>query len=484
MKFLQETQSMQARNESRVQGILNENRSWKTKYKDLALALESANPRVRARAMRTFQVMQNQATYIEGLRSDPRMESTFTQNLGALVPKVIDLVRIFYPNMVAHDLVDIQPLDRQNGEIFVVKPTYDNTAAGVTAGQQVFKNVTDGTYASESSVVALTLTSTTWGGTLPTLTIRPGTATVIIRNAAGAIQGSFTDNGSGAFAAQAANTSSTVVAWTGTINYTSGVVAVTPGTAITGGWTVTVSARYDSESATGNIRKVSFNLGTVPVQAESHPLLVDWSVQAQLAASAHLNLDVPQTLADLVAGVIKQERDVTLINQILSAATADTNLNFDASAPTNYSRIARYAEIELKLNYAESKIQRAEGRGGVSWILCGTNAADIWRHCDGFEPSDVVAPIGPHKIGTLRDGTVAIIKNPFMNVNTYVIGFKGYVLGDAATILAEWIPLYATPVFQAPELINRQGMTSLYALFNQAQASSYYQSGTISSYAA
>jgi hypothetical protein len=484
MKFLQETQVQKAVAERRVQAILNENQSWKVKYKDLALALESKNPRVQARAMRTFQVMQNQLQYIESLANDARMESTFTQNLGALVPKVIDLVRIFYPNMVAHDLVDIQPLDRQNGEIFVVKPTYDNTAAGVTAGQQVFKNVTDGTYASESSVVALVFSTPNWAASLPIVPARPGTVTIIIKNASGVVQGSFTDNGSGTFSATAPNTSSTSVAWTGTVNYSNGAVSVAPGTAVTVGWTVTASARYDSESNTTSIRKVSFNLGLVPVQAESHPLLVDWSVQAQLAASAHLNLDVPQTLADLVAGVIKQERDIALINIILAAATADANLNFDATAPTNYSRIARYAEIELKLNYAESKIQRSEGRGGVSWILCGTNAADIWRHCDGFEPSDVVAPIGPHKIGTLRDGAVAIIKNPFMSANAYVIGFKGYVLGDAATILAEWIPLYATPVFQAPEMINRQGMTSLYALLNQAQAASYYQSGVVSNYSA
>ena len=95
----------------------------------------------------------------------------------------------------------------------------------------------------------------------------------------------------------------------------------------------------------------------------------------------------------------------------------------------------------------------------------------------------MVAPIGPHKIGTLRDGTVAVIKNPFMNQNTYVIGFKGYVMGDAATILAEWIPLYATPVFQAPELQNYQGMTSLYHLENN-QAVAYYRYGTISNYGA
>lgn len=87
-----------------------------------------------------------------------------------------------------------------------------------------------------------------------------------------------------------------------------------------------------------------------------------------------------------------------------------------------------------------------------------------------------------HLIGTLRDGTVNVIKAPFMDTNSYVVGFKGYVVGDSAAILAEWIPLYATPVFQSPDLNNYQGMMSLYSLFiNNPE---YYLKGTISNYSA
>lgn len=455
--------------EARIQNILNENRSWKKQYRDLIEHLDSPDQRIRDRAMSTLQVMQNQVMYLESLTRDPRLEAVFTSNLGPLVPKVIDLVRIFYPNMVAHDLVDIQPLDRQNGEIFVVKPTYDNSAAGVTAGQQVFQQVTDGTYASET--LPLTFAGATTGpytSTASELPVRPGSVQVFV---SGVLVG--TDNGSGVI------TGAGLTA--GTVDYTTGAVSVT--FAVAPAAVPTGTAAYSSEATPGNIRSLSINLSTIPVQAQPHPLQISWSVQAQLAAAAHLDLDIPQTLADAVASFIKQERDLTLISQILSGAVADPNLNFDATPPTNYSRLARYAEIELKLNYAESDIQVGEGRGGVSWILTGTNGADIWRNCNGFEPSDVVAPIGPHKIGTLRDGTVAVIKNPFMNRNAYAIGFKGYVMGDAATILAEWIPLYATPVFQSPNLVNQQGLTSLYYLQNN-NAAAYYRSGTISNYTA
>jgi len=45
---------------------------------------------------------------------------------------------IFYPNMITPLFTDLQVLDRQTGEIFVIRPIYTNTAAGVTAGDEIF----------------------------------------------------------------------------------------------------------------------------------------------------------------------------------------------------------------------------------------------------------------------------------------------------------------------------------------------------------
>lgn len=466
------TQQIKETSDTKVQNILTENKSWPKKYPTLMGHLESSNPKMVERAKTTLMVMNNQAIYMEAVKADPRLEATFNASLGTLVPKVIDLVRIFYPNLVAQELVDIQPIDRQNGEVFIVKPIYTDSGAGVTAGQEVFKNPTDGTYASEirtrtiGTGNASATNFTNSGVALTPVPIRAGSLTVT----AGAVTG--TDDGAGVISGTGISA--------GTINYSTGAISVTfsaaPGSAVP----VVATWRGDLETTATAIRQLEIQLSLLPVTARPHPLNVKWSTQAQLAAASHLDLDIPDTLANLVASFIKQERDVRLINAIINAATAVTALNFDATAPTNYSKLAKYAELGLKLNYAESYIQTSQGRGGVSWILCGPNASDLWRNVNGFEESGIVAPIGPHKIGTLRDGTVAVIKVPTMATNTYVVGFKGYVVGDAATILAEWIPLYASPVFQSYDLNSYQGMMSLYEIVMNNTA--YYLSGTISNY--
>jgi len=154
----------------------------------------------------------------------------------------------------------------------------------------------------------------------------------------------------------------------------------------------------------------------------------------------------------------------------------------NATPPTAFDRRSFYGEIELKLDAAESEIQSVNGRGGVDWVLCGRNAANIFRNARGFRSTPSVAPIGAHVIGTLRDGTVTVVKSLNMDPNQYVFGFKGYMAGDAATILAEWIPIYFTPAFQNPQFKISQGIMSLYDLFVNQKG--YYVSGTLSNYQA
>lgn len=463
-------ESYQTARDNRVNAVINENRSWKNKYRSLIETATGKDPVKAEIAKNALLVMENQARYMQVVARDKRMESTFTNALGTLVPKILDVVRIFYPNLITHKLVDVQPMDRQNGQVVLVRPVYTQTAAGVTAGQQVFKTVTDGSYASERTTGIVGTgdgTDTTFSATLAPAPVRAGTLQVT----AGSVVGS--DNGSGMIIGTGVS---------GTINYATGAVALTYTAAVANGTNIVASYRYDSEQNTSQIRSLDIQMTNLPITAEPHPLKITWSQQSQFAAEAHFDLDLGDMMTNLVASFIKQERDMQLINTIVASATPETTLNFDAAAPSNYSKLARYAEIGVKLDQAESLIQASQGRGGVSWILCGNNAANVWSQVAGFQPSGVTAPIGPYEIGTLRDGTVSVIKVPTMNDNTYVVGFKGYVVGDAATIIGEWIPLYATPVFQAPDLYNAQGLMSLYSMVQNNTA--YYRSGQISNYAA
>jgi len=458
-----------------------------SRYHGLGKLLESDDPRENYKAALTLNMLAKVESYIENVKTI-HGEAVVQQNLGALTPRVLDIVRIFYPNQILNMIADIQPLDGVVGSIFILKPRFSNslpsnTVGAVSAQDQIF---TEPTYYYASEILGQTLgtgngSTVTFAGTLgggsggSANPIRPNTVqitTVIGGNAMVAI-----DNGSGVL-------TGTDVGGSSTINYTTGAVSITYTTAPDNNATVLASYQWNSETNGDAINEIEFNMSVVPVQAKIHPLKFKYSVAAGLAASAHLAIDVQDTLAELAGQFMKVERD-NLAVKMINDSTADLSiLDFNASPSNYYNRESLYADIELKLNEAESQIQVANGRGGVSWILAGSNASNLFRNCKGFQPVPAIAPIGSHLIGYLRDGTVPVIKvlNGVLNTNTYIVGYKGYMAGDAAMILAEWVPIYFTPVWQSPTLQNQQGLMSMYDMFiNNAK---YFAKGTVSNYAA
>lgn len=451
-----------------------------TEDKTLTKLFESSNEKDQKRAALTCLVLEQQEKFMQSLMNTYG-EATVMSTLGALTPKLLDVVRIFYPAQVAHMLTDIQPLTQQNGQIFIIKPRYSMAGGGVNKGDEVFKTMTDGSYASEVYSVALGTgdgATTVFAGTLP-IPVRKDGSLKVLKN--GVVVA--TDPGAGYSATTSTFTGSDGNLVTVVANYQTGAVSVTFAVAPAAAQVISLSSLVDSETNVSHIRQLEVSLDLVPVRAQAHPLKVVWSMTSQLAASAQAGLDIQDLLTTLMSQFVRVERDQLIVTAIANSAQTDSGMNFDAVAPSNYPKWQKYQEMELKLNYAESGIQNANGhRGGVSWIVGGYNASDIWRQVRGFQADDIINPMGAHRIGTLRNGTVDVIKAPFMNTNTYCVGFKGYMPGDSATILAEWIPLYMTPVWQSPDLQGQRGVMSMYDLF--VNNSAYYRKGTISNYGA
>lgn len=383
--------------------------------------------------------------------------------------------------MIAHLITDIKVLDRQTGEIFVLRPRFGTTAAGVNAGDEMFVNITDGTYASEQRLMVKTVAtdgSTAYAVKFDGAEGEAGKSTLL---RAGSVKVSFNgrvvarDDAHGNLVGKDWNGEAVTgtVTYDGTAAMNAAVVNVTFASAPENG-TLVVEAYSDTEVGLQEINEVQFDITAVPVTARAHPLKYAVSAQAQLIAAAHLDIDVNDVLTNIAAGAIKQERDVALVNMIFQAATHVAELDFDLDDPTA-ARMAyrtkrdRMADIILKVNEAQTQIQQMAGRGGVSYIVAGPHAANCFRCCEGFKdaPEATNAAIGPYKMGAVRDGTVPVIcvpKSKVLGSNDFVIGFKGFQTGDSATVLAEWIPLYFTSLWQDPLLMNRRGLMSMYDL--------------------
>ena len=456
---------------------------------NLVKGLESESKEAKYAAATLVQLLENTADYVmkeqgRDILHEDAINATantlLSPGVASLTPAVVDIVNVFYPQMVANYIADIQALDRQSGQIFTIKTRYSEDAAGVQAGDIVFEKATDGTYSSEGAISytaakptsgALTLNPTTAVATLePTASVKVRAGSFIVRVAGKEVArdyGQDTDlEGKGVVYSVIGNgISGTVDAQTGvaTLKVDSNKYADTV--------EFSAEAAFDTEIDEDLIRKIQFDIPNQPILAKEHPLMSSYSVAAGLVMNAHLAIDTDELISNQLAGTIRWERDLALVKTVFDAAKLDASLTFDCSANgTNLTLAQRYSSYTTTISSARGLIQEIAGRGTVDFIIVSASQGlVVVEQIEGFKAApEAKKPIGPYLAGTLRDGTINVIAVPYtktLPADQVVFGFKGFQLGDSSVILAEWVPLYMTPTFQAPNLRNHKGCLSFYDLF-------------------
>ena len=452
---------------------------------NLVKGLESESKEAKYAAATLVQLLENTADYVmkeqgRDILHEDAINATantlLSPGVASLTPAVVDIVNVFYPQMVANYIADIQALDRQSGQIFTIKTRYSEDAADVKAGDIVFEKATDGTYSSEGNVsygVAQTIAASM---TFTPTALASGT-TVKVR------AGSFIVRVAGKEVARdyGQDTSLEGVGGTyvvigkgvsGTLNAETGVASLAFDMAMfAADATVTAEASYDTEIDEDLIRKIQFDIPNQPILAKEHPLMSSYSVAAGLVMNAHLAIDTDELISNQLAGTIRWERDLALVKTVYDAAKQDASLTFDCSANgTNLTLAQRYSSYTTTISSARGLIQEIAGRGTVDFIIVSASQGlVVVEQIEGFKAApEAKKPIGPYLAGTLRDGTINVIAVPYtktLAADQVVFGFKGFQLGDSSVILAEWVPLYMTPTFQAPNLRNHKGCLSFYDLF-------------------
>lgn len=425
-----------------------------SKYGNLRQMLESANQIDQDRAALTVEKMRSQQRYLENAKMT-MTEATITAGFQNLIPKLLDIVSIFYPEMIQNWVCDAQPIDAQISGVFVLKPIYDTDADGVTAGQEVFRKLTDhASYASERRYIAMNYTSATDSkATFTELPLRPGTVKILLTDAgAGTETVVGTDDGLGNIVGD--NNMA------GTVDYETGEVKLTAGAVEN----LTAQANLDTEVNIDSNRKIKLKIDNIPVKAEPHILQADYSVESALAANAHLGVNVADQVAGIMGGELKRERDQRITKLMFNNTTVDTKLNFSLQVPQGISKTVHFADFNLGVDLARSEIQTTMGRGDVDFIIAGTQVTNVISAIPGFVSSNAKKPVGSYFFGTLDNGAVNVVKSFDVPANCYIVGYKGYSTGDSALIVADWIPFYTAPELQLPNMRNQQGVASFYAL--------------------
>lgn len=418
----------------------------------------------------TALIMENTAKWMGNME-----ETVRATNVGNFDRFAFPLIRAVYPNLVAQDLVSVQPMDGPVGMIFYFDMIYGSTKGSITQGQPVFSSLTghpgDSTFSSpEISDEALTdgAGAAAVTGTLSYTPVVPGTLQITDGTQ------TVTDDGAG-------NLQGTVnPAGVNTVNYSTGLVTLTFAGVVAAGTSVTASYEYDNE-ANQMVPEIDFQLISTPVQAKVFKLRTRYSLEAAQNLRALHGLSAETELVSALAQVLRFEIDRTIIREINSFAAARA-ITWSQSPPAGISW------TEHKLSFVDALIRGSNNifeltrRGQPNWVVTGMAGSNVVESIPGFKPSPQLStPNGVVFAGVLGSRW-RVYKDPY-NIDgdntqkNFLIGYKGPSFLEAGFVYAPYIPFYTTPSITLDDFVVRKGMATSWG--RKKINGRFYCSGTI-----
>jgi hypothetical protein len=402
-------------------------------------------------------------------RGDALMEETRAAQAGPYIKYIFPMIRRVFANLIAPNIVSVQPMTSPVSGIFFFRYRYGTTKGEVTAGSEMAHPLQFNRYYTSELVFNEAIgvgngSNTTFSKILDFTPVRGATLTVT----AGSVTG--TDDGNG-------NITGTGIS--GSINYTTGALNVTFTTAPADGVAVTATYRYNME-LNPKRPKINLDIQVIEVRAVTRSLVTEFSAEAMddLRALHGIEADAEFTVG--ASAEIATEIDREIINDLLNAAlTPDpvfgvSSATFDAQAPSGVSKTDHLRGILFAISKVSEQIHRKTLRKPANWIVCGPKVAAILNTLPFFTKADDAEYTYQGsivKIGKIQD-TWTVYKDPLfpevveagVEKSKILVGYQGASFLDTGYVYAPYVPLQVTPLFYDPRTLGyTKGFRTRYA---------------------
>lgn len=425
------------REQLKAQQVEQDAERYLKKFKNQIDMLESRSVLSKVRSISSYDVyaLGKQLEFFEEYKMLCEEDGTLAQ-LGKIPDVAFDVITVAYGTSPMGAIASIQPIDEERGTVYFKNVIAQTTRGNVTAGQKLagavsFEDVAAVGYAGDTltQTVATVAATLTYNFTLAGAPVRPQTARFAFSGAYTAVE-----NGAGLILGRNVH---------GTINYTTGAVALTfitdPGNSATG---VQVTYATDFE-ASADIPKILFKLDTKSVNARVFALKDTIGLEQSYALRRRFGMVAEDEVAQDLVSAINSETMNTAVIQLAAAAVGNTN--WSKAAPDGVSYFEHKQTLKDTLSTAESVMLGNAGRGAINILIVGRTAGSIIATLPGFVKISDGSTIGPHIFGTL-DGTV-VVRVPNTNVldaDTILAIYKGGSPFEAALVYAPYMPLVVT----------------------------------------
>ena len=240
----------------------------------------------------------------------------------------------------------------------------------------------------------------------------------------------------------------------------------------------------NAESATEIvIPEINIQMQSQAITAKTKKLKAVWTPEFAQDLNAYQALDAEAEVTNIMSEYISLEIDLEILEMLIEDAAAGTEYwsvinNTVATANSAPSTLSSgfyntqgqwFQTLGTKMQKLSNKIHQLTLRGGANFLVCSPTVATIIESIPGFASnSDGSADKMEYAFGVQKAGQLnsryTVYKNPYMQENTILMGFRGTQFLEAGAVFAPYIPLIMTPLIYDPETFTpRKGLLTRYA---------------------
>ena len=439
----------------------------------------------------------------------------------------LPLVRRIFSNIVAQDLVSVQPMNLPSGLVFYLDYKYGTSRGAATSGDSVFgktgPNSPEGAVApfpdgglygtgkfgytvSGSNLTVESGPTTPAAATMADLNFdsdvsssKAGTL-FKVTGSLGVTDHDVTSVRSWKYTHSVA--ASTVLPQFTTVDAAGNLtLVVSSSTAANADGNITVfyqkqpteTTRGDFEDTEGNatndylsIPEIDLQLNSSAIVAKTRKLKAIWTPELAQDLNAYHSVDAEAELTSMLSEYISMEIDLEILDMLIQDATTTdywsaqvgkvydsganafvTTTSANSGAELAYTRFEWYQTLVEKIQKVSNTIHQLTLRGGANFVVVGPKVATVLESIPGFAAStdgdQEQFAMGVSKIGAIS-GRFTVYKNPYITENIVLLGFRGSNFLETGAVYAPYVPLIMTPlVYDPSDFTPRKGVMTRYA---------------------
>lgn len=331
------------------------------------------------------------------LREDVPVNNQSGGNIDGYDPILISLIRRSMPNLVAFDIMGVQPMTGPTGLIFALHSRYSNQT-----GTEAFYN--------EASTIFST------GGLGGNST--PGQANSL--NAANTLAG-----------AQGGNTA----------NYNFGAAM-----------SLALLEALGSNSTTA-YAEMAFDIQRISVTAGGRGLKASYSTELAQDLRAIHGLDAETELSNILSSELLAEINREAVRTVIISAkpgatntTVSGTFNLDVDSNGRWS-VEKYKGLMMQLEIEANQIAKETRRGRGNMILCSSNVASalqmagILDFTPALQGNQLIVDDTGNTFAGVLNGRYNVYIDPYAGDEFAVMGYKGANQYDAGLFYCPYVPL-------------------------------------------